>query len=101
MAKKKSVVKKRAPSKAKSSAKPQASPGKVFSQVKLGLVVRNLVLFTLLFLISLVLSLPDVVFREGGVFSNLFYLLWIIFAFIALAFFIALLVLLVLKWMRR
>ncbi|MCX6750106.1 MAG: hypothetical protein NTZ83_01485 [Candidatus Pacearchaeota archaeon] len=97
MARKKRVVRKRSSVKAKSSRKPQADSGKIFSNFKLGLVVKNLVLFVLLFLIAYILS----VVIEGEVLSNLLYFLWIIFAFIALAFFLALLVLLVLKWIKR
>jgi len=94
MAKKRKVVRKRSATKNKSSAEPQ---GKIFSKFKLGIVFRNLVLFVLLFLISWILS----VVSEGNVFPDLFYLLWIIFAFISVAFFLALLVLLFLKWIRR
>jgi uncharacterized Tic20 family protein len=98
MPKKKRVVKRKAPVKSKSSARPKAAQqGNGFSNFKLGRVVRNLVLFVLLFLISYILS----VVLESEVFSNIFYFLWIVFAFISLAFFIALLALLVLKGMRR
>jgi hypothetical protein len=84
MAKKKRAVRKKSTVKAKVSKKPQAAQGKLFSEVKLGLVVRNLILFILLFLLSYILS----VVVEGDVLSNLFDFLWIIFAFVALAFFI-------------
>jgi len=93
MAKKKRVRKK-AGAKAKYSV---GTPRRIFSRFKLGVVFRNLVLFVLLFLICYILS----VVSEGNVFPNLFSLLWIIFAFIALAFFIALLVLLFLKWIKK
>jgi len=93
---KKRVVKKKSnvSVKAKSIAK---SDGKVFSAVKLGVVFRSFILFVLLFFITYILS----VVSNKEVFINLFELLWIIFAFISLAFLIALLVLLLLKWMRR
>ncbi len=94
MAKKRKVTRKKSVTKNKPSAESQ---GKIFSKFKLGVVFRNLVLFVLLFLISWILS----VVSEGNVFPDLFYLLWIIFAFIAVAFFLALLVLLFLKWIRR
>jgi hypothetical protein len=93
--KKKRVVKKRAVVKSK----PSFSSSKViFSKFKFGIVLRNLILFVLLALISWILSYY--VF-ESGVFADLFYLLLIIFGFISLAFFIALLVLLFLKWIKR
>jgi hypothetical protein len=96
MAKKKRIVRKKSPSKNKSSA--NIHENKIFSRPKLGLVIKNLVLFVLLSLISYVLS---VIISEDNVFSSLFGILWIIFLLIALAFFLALLTLLVLKWMRR
>jgi hypothetical protein len=73
------------------------SQGKIFSSFKLGVVFRDFILFALLFLISYILSIVS----TGEVFPNLFELLWIIFAFIAIAFFFALLVLLFLKWIRK
>ena len=94
--KKKRVVRRKSNVRAKTK-HPVVSQGRIFSQFKLGVVFRNLILFVLLFLISYILS----VVSEGDVFPNLFELLWIIFAFISLAFLIALLVLLLLKWMRR
>lgn len=79
-------------------AKPSASyQGKIFSSFKLGVVFRNLILFVLLFLLSYILS----VVSNKEVFINLFELLWIIFAFVSIAFLISLLVLLFLKWIRR
>lgn len=94
---KKRVVRKRTPAKAKSSKKPVVADDRMFSRVKLGIVVKTLIIFILLFLISYILS----VVISGTVLSNIFSFLWIIFAFVSLAFFIALLVLLLLKWMRR
>ena len=91
--KKKKVIKEKPNAKSQASAKPQ---GKIFSKFKLGLVIRNLVLFILLFLVSYVLYVIS-----DNIFEDIFYLLFIIFVFIALAFFIALLVLLVLKWIKR
>jgi hypothetical protein len=41
------------------------------------------------------------VISKESVLSSFFGFLWVVFAFIALAFFIAMLVLLLLKWMRR
>jgi uncharacterized Tic20 family protein len=73
------------------------SQGKIFSSFKLGVVFRNFILFVLLFLISLILSKVT----NGEVFPNLFELLWIIFAFISIAFLISLLVLLFLKWIKK
>jgi hypothetical protein len=73
------------------------SERKIFSSFKLGVVFRDFILFALLFLISYILSIVS----TGEVFPNLFELLWIIFAFIAIAFFFALLVLLFLKWIRK
>lgn len=93
---KKRVVRKK--SKTVARVKPSVnSQGKVFSNFKLGVVFRNLILFVLLFLISYVL------FKVSNkvVFVNLFELLWIIFAFVSIAFLIALLVLLFLKWIRK
>jgi len=89
--KKKRVVKR------KSSAKALSNSKKVdFSKVKLGLVVRNLIMFVLLFVISYILSLVS-----NGVWIDIFDFLWIIFGFIAIAFFLALLVLLFLKLIRK
>jgi hypothetical protein len=91
--KKKRVIRRKSSVKAKS-----IIPQKIgFSRVKLGLVIRNLVLFVLLSLISYILSLVS----EKDVYVNMFYFLWIIFAFISLAFFIALLVLLFLRLIRK
>lgn len=100
---KKRVVKKRAPVKAKTKSRvkskaPAKPQGKVFSKSKLLLVSRNLVFFIILFVISYILYLVS---EEGGVFSNIFYLLAIIFVFISLAFLISLLLLLLLKWIKR
>ena len=81
------------------SQKPQPRKEKIFTKPKLGLVIRNLVLFILLFLISWILY--AVVISKDNVFSVFFNFLWVVFAFIALAFFISLLVLLLLKWMRE
>ena len=98
MAKKKRVVRKKSVNRTnKVSKKPQVPQGRLFSPVKLGLTVRTLILSILLFLLSYILS----VVIEDEVLSNIFYFFWIVFAFIALAFFILLLVLLVLKWIRR
>lgn len=72
-------------------------PGKkIFSKLKLGIVVRNFVLFALLFVVSYILSVVS-----EGTFVDLFNFLWIIFAFISVAFFLALLVLLFLKLIKR
>lgn len=93
---KKRVVRRKANVRAK--VKPSVnSEGRIFSSFKLGVVFRDFILFALLFLISYILFLVS----EGEVFPNLFKLLWIIFAFIAIAFFFALLVLLFLKWIRK
>lgn len=94
--KKKRVIRKK--SNVKVKAKPVVnSNGKIFSSFKLGVVFRDFILFALLFLICYILSIVS----TGEVFPNLFELLWIIFAFIGIAFFIALLVLLILKWIRK
>jgi hypothetical protein len=93
--KKKRVVRKRPVVKAKPSF--SAAKKVISSKFKFGIVFRNLVLFVLLSLISYILYLVS----ESDVFINLFYLLWVVFGFISLAFFIALLVLLFLKWMKR
>lgn len=97
--KKKRVVKRRTPVKSKSSVKnePSMSYGKrIFSRFKLRVVVRNLILFALLFVLSYILSLVC-----NGVFVDMFNFLWIIFAFISIAFFIALLLLLFLKAIKK
>jgi hypothetical protein len=96
--KKKRAVKKRSSvKKSKGAVKSQVRSSQISPNFKLGLVFRNLILFVLLFLISYILS----VVSEGEIFPPLFELLWIIFAFISIAFFLALLVLLFLKWLRR
>jgi len=92
--KKKRVVKKRFPAKAKLSANLQ---GKISSKFKFGVVFRNLILFVLLSLISYILYLVS----ENDVFVDIFNFLWIIFGFIAIAFLLALLVLFFLKLVRR
>jgi hypothetical protein len=92
--KKKRVVKKRASVRAKPSFSAQRV---ISSKFKFGIVFRNLILFVLLSLISYILYLVS----ESDVFTNLFYLLWIVFGFISVAFFIALLVLLFLKLIKR
>ncbi len=97
--KRKPVVKSKSVGKSKSSVKPQSRIERIFSRYKLSLVVKNLIIFVLLFLISLILY--SVVISEESAFSSLFGFLWVVFAFVALAFFIAMLVLLLLKWMRR
>ncbi len=105
MAKKKRVVKKRpavkskSVSKSKSSVKPQSRIERIFSRYKLSLVIKNLVVFVLLFLISWILY--AVVISKESVLSSFFGFLWVVFAFVSLAFFIAMLVLLLLKWMRK
>ncbi|MEK6833560.1 MAG: hypothetical protein AABY32_05945 [Nanoarchaeota archaeon] len=91
--KKKRIVRRKSPVKSKSSISSQRV---IFSKVKLGLVLRNLVLFVLLFLISFILSLVS-----GGVWIDIFDFLWIIFGFISVAFFLALLVLLFMKLIRK
>jgi hypothetical protein len=93
VSKKKRVVRKKEPVKVKSSVGPKKA---FFSKFKLGEVFRNLVMFVLLFAISYILSLVS-----GGVFVDVFYFLWIIFACISLAFFIVLLVLLFLKLIKK
>ncbi len=98
MAKNKRVVRKKSNTVSKASVKHQTNSGKIFSKPKLGLVIKNLVIFILLFLISWILY-AVVISKESG-FSVLFNFLWVVFAFIALAFFISLLVLLLLKWMK-
>lgn len=107
MAKKKRAVRKKRVVRAKSKpsakskvvAKQKPRKEKIFSKPKLGLVIKNLVIFVLLFLISWILY--AVVIPESSVFSVFFNFLWVVFAFIALAFFISLLVLLLLRWMRE
>jgi len=103
--KKKKVVKKRASVKSgsvASSRKKVRTKSKVVSKEvrplkkKFGVVIRNLILFVLLSIISYVLYLVS-----GEAFVNVFYFLWIIFAFISLAFFIALLALLFLKLIKK
>jgi hypothetical protein len=92
--KKGKVVRKRKPVVEENSS---VAPGrKIFSKFKLGIVLRNLVLFILLFAISIILSE-----LSTGVLADLFDFLWIIFAFISVAFFITLLVLLFLKLIRK
>ncbi|MGY4884493.1 MAG: hypothetical protein ACP5NZ_02845 [Nanobdellota archaeon] len=98
MPKKKRVVRRKSNTRAKVSVKSQPNSGKIFSKPKLGLVIKNLVIFILLFLISWILY-AVVISKDSG-FSVLFNFLWVVFAFIALAFFISLLVLLLLKWMK-
>jgi hypothetical protein len=94
MAKKKGRVVRRKPVVEKTAL---AVPGrKIFSKLKLGIVVRNFVLFALLFIVSYILSIVS-----EGTFVDLFNFLWIIFAFISVAFFLALLVLLFLKLIKR
>ncbi len=93
MAKKRKVVRKKPVSKSKVSKVEKKS---IFSSVKLGIVIRNLVLFVLLALISWILY----VILEG-VLGNIFEFLWIIFAFISVAFFLALLVLLFMKLFNK
>lgn len=92
--KKRRIVRRRKPMVEKESVNPRKV---ISSRFKFGIVLRNLVLFTLLFVISYILYLVS----ESDVFVNLFYFLWIIFAFIAVAFFLALLVLLLMKIIRR
>lgn len=92
--KKKRVVKRKSPVKAKPYVKLQQ---KISSKFKFGVVFRNLILFVLLSLISYVLYLVS----ENEVFKDIFYFLWIIFGFIAIAFLLALLVLFFLKLVRR
>jgi hypothetical protein len=95
MAKKRRVVRRK-----KAAVKEESSNvvGKVISsKFKLGIVFRNLILFVLLAVISYILY--NVSWND--VFINLFYFLWVIFAFISLAFFIALLVLLFMRWMKK
>jgi hypothetical protein len=97
--KKKRVVKRKVSVKSKASVKGELSMSygkRIFSRFKLGLVVRNLVLFALLFVLSYILSLVS-----NGVFVDMFNFLWIIFAFISIAFFIAMLVLLFLKAIKK
>lgn len=69
----------------------------ISSKFKFGIVLRNLIVFALLALISGILYLA----YNGSTFDNLFYFLWIILGFIALAFFIALLVLWFMRWMKK
>jgi hypothetical protein len=72
--------------------------GKISSQLKLKVVLRNLGLFVLLALIAFILYS---VLEWGEIWQNVFYLLFVVLGFIALAFLISLLVLLVLKWIKR
>jgi uncharacterized Tic20 family protein len=95
--KKKRVVRRKSNVKAKVVKPSVNSQTKVFSSFKLGVVFRDFILFALLFLICYILY----VVSTGEIFPKLFELLWIIFAFIGIAFFFALLVLLFLKWIRK
>jgi hypothetical protein len=97
--KKKRGVRRKVSVKSKSSVKnePSMSYGRrIFSKFKLRVVVRNLILFALLFVLSLILSKVC-----NGVFVDMFKFLWIMFAFISIAFFIALLILLFLKAIKK
>lgn len=90
--------KKRVVKKGRAKAKPFISSQKVdFSRVKFGLVVKNLVMFVLLFIISYIL------YKVSGndVWINIFTFLWIVFLFISIAFFIALLVLLFMRMIKK
>lgn len=93
MVKKRKVVRKKPVSKAKVSKVEKKS---VFSSVRLGIIVRNLVLFVLLALISWILYVV-----LDGVLRDIFEFLWIIFGFISVAFFLALFVLLFIKLFNR
>ncbi len=64
---------------------------------KINLVLRNLILFGVLALISFCLY----TFCTNELFRNLFYLLTLIFAFVGLAFLIILLALAILKLMKK
>ena len=98
MVKKKRVVKKKTNKKPKIVSKIEKN--KVFStKVGLGVVLKNLSIFIFLFLISLALYATAIP-KESG-FSILFGILAIISFLISMAFFLALLALLVLKWMKR
>jgi hypothetical protein len=95
MAKKKRVVRKK-----KFSIKEENSNNVkhvISSRFKIGMVFRNLILFVLLTILSYLLYFAS----SNGVLMNLFYFLRFIFGFISVAFFIALLVLLFMKWMKK
>jgi len=86
----------------KSRAKRSRDVGKTNKQLtrasgkKIGLVVKKLVLFIILAVASYILRSVT-----SGFFYNLFFLLALIFGFIALAFLIVLLILLIMKGMKK
>ena len=65
---------------------------------KIGLVVKNLILFIILAVASYLLQ---VITTPDTILNNLFYLLTIILSFVALAFLIVLLILLVMKGLKK
>ena len=67
------------------------------SKYKIKLVLRNLISFSVLTLVSVLLY----VFSNNEIFRNLFQLLSIIFGFIGLAFLIVFLVLILMKGMKK
>jgi len=86
----------------KSNRKIQSSAGKSkklvrASQRKISLIFKNLILFTILFLLSFL----SYNFLSNELYVNLFFLLTIIFGFIALAFLIVLLIFLILRIMNK
>jgi len=96
--KKKSVKKRRksSPGVKKSSPKPVARKIRA-TRTRINLVVKNLILFIVLTLISYILYAVS----TNELFDSFFYLLSMILGFVSLAFLISLLVLLILKAMRR
>jgi len=91
MAKKRRTAKKRSKAVRKTNKRLTRASGK-----KIGLVVKNLILFLILAVASYLLQSIT-----SGFFYNLFYLLAFILGFIALAFLIVLLILLIMKNMKK
>lgn len=100
MAKKKKVRKKSSVRRISPKVKKEISKPKKLvraSQRKISLIFKNLTLFAILFLISFL----SYSFLSNELYVNLFFLLTIIFGFIALAFLIVLLIFLILRIMNK
>ncbi len=67
------------------------------SKKKFNIIIRNLILFAILFILSLVLYSVS----EKEIFTNFFFLFLVIFGFIFLAFLIVLLVFVFLRLLRK
>ena len=94
--KNKKILARKSPAKAKRIKKEAPKKFARYNKKKFDLVLKNLIFFVILFIVSL--ALYNV---SGKGFENLFFLLSLIFGFVSVAFLIVLLIFLILKGMKK